>query len=57
MNNLLKTIIEYYLNSPQFNGLPIRMIKNFDLEEAKKQIYSDMVESISNSYKCTRGKG
>ena len=48
MSKLLRTIIDYYLNSQGFNGIPIRTIKCFNLEEIKLLIKMDLIEAISN---------
>ena len=48
MPNLLKTIIDYYLNSSEFNGIPVGSIPDFDPHEAEVLIKRNMLEAISN---------
>lgn len=49
MKDLLDKVIEYYLSSPNFNGLPIYCIENYDPEKMQELISQGMVEAIHNS--------
>lgn len=44
---LLKEIIDYYLHSRDFNGLPLYKMSNYNKEELFKLIDNDLVEVIS----------
>ncbi len=49
MAKLLKQITEYYLCSPDFNGLPVYTLKDYDFGEAKRLICDGMVEVIAET--------
>jgi len=46
-NGLLKTVIDYYLESADFNGLPIYQIENYDVNKMAKLIEDGFIEAIS----------
>lgn len=48
MDSLLKTIINHYLNSSEYNGIPIYSITGLDIHEVKTQIKRGLVEAIYN---------
>lgn len=44
---MLKQIIDYYISSGDFNGLPIYMMKEYDLESLTKLVDQGMIEVLS----------
>lgn len=46
-NDMLNEVIEYYLNSHDFNGLPIYQMKNYDYEILCKLIDEGSIEVLS----------
>lgn len=50
MSNLLKRIIDYYLTSPDFNGIPIYEIEDYDPEEVQDLIVRGLVEAIFDDF-------
>ena len=48
-NLVINEIIEYYLNSNNFNGLPIYMMKNYDYEVLCELIDENIIEVLSGN--------
>lgn len=44
---LLESIINHYLESPDFNGYPLRNIESYDTQELEKLISDELVEAVS----------
>lgn len=50
MASLLTTVIDYYLNSPDYNGLPIYSVPDLNMKEAIELINQDLIEAIANDF-------
>lgn len=50
MSNLLNTIIDYYLSTSEFNGLPIYNIENYNPQEMEILVKQGMVEALFDDF-------